>query len=160
MIIRSANKNDIQNLLYLINQKANFDRSLGDFNGIVSNSEKKILNTMFTHQPYAWAYLAENEYKIPVGMAFYHFRYSSFKGLPSIWLDDLFILHEYRGLGLGKKLFLELEKLAKNINASHIGWVASDLNSKGKLFYSRIGSEIIKSDGSTLFYEYIINKNE
>ena len=66
-------------LYYLINKKADFDKSLGDFNGIISTSKEKIKNTMFNHQPFAWAFLAVTEKELPVGMALYHIRYSSFK---------------------------------------------------------------------------------
>jgi GNAT superfamily N-acetyltransferase len=160
MKIRTANQSDISTLYYLINKKADFDKSLGDFNGIISTSKKKIKNTMFNHQPFAWAFLAVTEKELPVGMALYHIRYSSFKGLPYIWLDDLFILDEYRRFGLGKKLFNELEYFSNSIQATHIGWVASDFNINGKMFYSKLGSKIIKSDGSTLFYEYNLQNNK
>ena len=67
---------------------------------------------------------------------------------------------EYRKLGLGIKLFKKLEFFANNIQATHIGWIASDFNINGKLFCSSLGSKIIKSDGSTLFYEYNLQNNK
>jgi GNAT superfamily N-acetyltransferase len=91
-------------------------------------------------------------------MALYHYRYSSFSGKPSIWLDDLFILEESRGNGLGKRLFDKLIEKSRSIGASHIGWIASDFNTRGKEFYSNIGAKISKIEGSTLLFEYKIDE--
>ncbi|XDD48379.1 N-acetyltransferase family protein [Leptospira sp. WS39.C2] len=159
MLIREGKPSDIPQIYQLILKKADFDRSLGDFNGTVTTDETKIKDTMFNPNPFAFVFLAIHESGQTIGMALYHIRYSSFKGLPSIWLDDLYLLEGYRGLGIGEKLFTKLTNLALQIKATHLGWVASDLNSIGKSFYTKLGAKIVGQIGSTLHYEFIMDQS-
>ena len=49
---------------------------------------------------------------IPVGFALYFYNFSTFLAKPGIYLEDLFVLEEYRGKGFGKALLTYLAKLA------------------------------------------------
>ncbi|MCW7469034.1 GNAT family N-acetyltransferase [Leptospira kanakyensis] len=157
MFIRDAHQGDAEDIFNLIKKKAEFDRSLGDSLGNVTTNVELIKKTMFGVNRFAWAIVAVNSQDKPIGIALCHTRYSSFSGLPSIWLDDLFIFESFRGSGLGKDLMEKLIEIAISMNASHIDWVASNFNEKAKSFYSKLGGIVVGMEGSTLSYRLRLN---
>ena len=88
VILRTATKEDSSVLLEFIEQKADFDRSMKGFSGEISTTIEKIERTLFGDYAFAHALILERNCE-PFGFALYHYRYSSFSGEPSIWLDDL-----------------------------------------------------------------------
>lgn len=91
MNVRKASKQDSSKLLELIEKKAEFDRSMKGFEGEISTTTEKIERTLFGDYPFAHALLLELNEDV-LGFALFHYRYSSFSGEPSIWLDDLWLL--------------------------------------------------------------------
>ncbi len=91
MNVRKAIKQDSSKLLELIGHKAEFDRSMKGFDGEISTTKEKIERTLFGEYPFAQALLLEADGKV-LGFALFHYRYSSFRGEPSIWLDDLLVV--------------------------------------------------------------------
>lgn len=65
---------------------------------------------------------------VPVGFALFFHNFSTFVGKPGIYLEDLFVLKEYRGFGYGKKLLTHLAKLAKERDCGRYEWVVLDWN--------------------------------
>ena len=151
--IRIANSSDVNLILSFIHQKARFDRNIGAFSGKLTVSAEKLQQTLFTKIPFAYVLLAEVEGK-EVGFALYGFRYSSFQGQPSIWLDDLFVDEQMRSLGIGRALMNRLAEIAQENNCSHLGWNADARNIRGLSFYHRLGAKIIKQDTNRCFLEW------
>lgn len=58
----------------------------------------------------------------PVGFALYYYAYSTWTSRPTLFLEDLFVLKEYRNHGLGKRLFRHLGEIAKKENCPRIEW--------------------------------------
>src|SRR5689334_12196467 len=90
MHVRDATAEDAVTVLAFVQAKAQFDRELGAFSGSIANTEELIRRHVFGPRPIAFVLFAV-EFAEPVGFALYYFRYSSFRGRPSMWLDDLFI---------------------------------------------------------------------
>jgi len=88
LTVRSATPNEVPMMLSFITRKAQFDREMGSFTGTLQTSEDKIRDSLFGPKPFAYFLVAELAGQ-PVGFALYYFRYSSFAGQPSLWLDDL-----------------------------------------------------------------------
>src|SRR5215475_11035067 len=105
--VRSAAPNEVTLVLSFIKKKAAFDRNIGSFSGTLQTSEEKIYKTILGPQPFAYFLIAEMVGQ-PVGFALYYFRYSSFAGQPSIWLDDLYVEADKRSQGAGAALMREL----------------------------------------------------
>ncbi|GAK86063.1 histone acetyltransferase HPA2 and related acetyltransferases [Vibrio ponticus] len=137
MIVRKAKKQDASTLLDLIAAKAEFDRSMKGFDGDISTTVAKIERTLFGDLPFAHALLLESQGYV-VGFALYHYRYSSFTGEPSIWLDDLLVIGEQRSQGYGAELMHSLKQQAQCALASHIAWTASPHNTRAHAFYTRM----------------------
>ncbi|MBE3959253.1 GNAT family N-acetyltransferase, partial [Vibrio parahaemolyticus] len=95
MNVRKAIKQDSSKLLELIGHKAEFDRSMKGFDGEISTTKEKIERTLFGDYPFAHALLLEVDGEVQ-GFALFHYRYSSFRGEPSIWLDDLLVVSKHR----------------------------------------------------------------
>ncbi len=153
--IRLATFDDISLIYSLIQKKAEFDRSVGAYSGIIKTSENKIRKTIFNDIPFAYVLLAEN-FQSVIGFALYGFRYSSFAGQPSIWLDDLYVEQNMRSKGAGSLLMSKLQKIAQENNCTHLAWTADARNTRGLNFYHRLGAKIIKQKENRCFFKWIL----
>lgn len=76
-----------------------------------------------------------------VGMALFYFRYSTWKG-KSLYLEDLYVMPEHRGAGLGKLVMKYLAGYALEQNCGRFEWQVLDWNSPAIEFYKTLGAEI------------------
>jgi len=76
-----------------------------------------------------------------IGFASYFFPYHSWSG-KAIHLDDLYVTENYRGLGIGSKLFDEVIKIGKEANCRKMRWEVSNWNTKAQTFYKSKGAII------------------
>lgn len=153
MYIRAATQADIGLIFAFIQKKAEFDRHVGAYQGTLQTSENKILTTIFRPNPFAYVLFVEQQ-NHPVGFALYGFRYSSFAGQPSIWLDDLYVNEMNRSQGAGAALMQQLAHIAVDHNCTHIAWTADARNKPGLRFYHRLGAEIIKQENQRCFWQW------
>ncbi|MBF9002701.1 GNAT family N-acetyltransferase [Vibrio nitrifigilis] len=151
--VRKALKQDASKLLELIEHKAEFDRSMKGFDGKISTTKEKIERTLFGEYPFAHALLLEVDGNVE-GFALFHYRYSSFRGEPSIWLDDLLIMGEHRSKGYGAKLMYALKTEAEKSLISHISWTASPYNTKAHEFYKKLGAEVERMDAQRPYFRW------
>ncbi|SAM09817.1 hypothetical protein [Absidia glauca] len=79
--------------------------------------------------------------RVPVGFALFIHNFSTFLGRPGLYLEDLFVLSEYRGLGLGKKLLTQLAVIAKERECGRYEWVVLDWNTPSREFYAKLGAK-------------------
>ena len=76
-----------------------------------------------------------------VSYALYFFTYSSFLALPTLFLEDIFVLEEYRGHGFGKKMFDEIREIAKRQGCCRIEFSVLTWNKSAQQFYERNKAE-------------------
>ena len=155
MKVRAANSADIPLILAFINKKADFDRDIGAYSGTIQTSEDKIRNTIFSNNPFAYILFAEHSTGV-CGFALYGFRYSSFVGQPSIWLDDLYIDENMRSQGIGALLMDNLKQIALKNQCTHLAWTADARNIRGLKFYRRIGAKIIEQKENRCFLKWTL----
>ncbi len=84
------------------------------------------------------------EGKRAVGYAIVFNTYSSFLALPTLYLEDIFILPEARKKGIGKKLFLHCIREAERRQCGRMEWVVLDWNAPAIRFYDRFGARHLK----------------
>src|SRR5215470_11319658 len=149
MEVREATVADATEVLAFVRAKAQFDRELGAFTGDLGTSEEQIRRHLFGPRPVAFALLAGGP-GLAVGFALYYFRYSSFRGRPSVWLDDLYVHAPARRQGAGHLLMQRLAELAVMADCTHIAWVASASNTVGMKFYHRIGATELQHAGDAV----------
>ena len=151
--VRFAIPDDVPLILAFIQKKSEFDRNIGAYSGTLQVTEEKLHKTIFTAVPFGYVLLAENSERA-VGFALYGFRYSSFAGQPSIWLDDLYVDENIRSQGVGSALMSYLAQVAKNHDCSHLAWTADARNTRGLSFYYRLGAKITEHKGNRCFFTW------
>jgi GNAT superfamily N-acetyltransferase len=154
MNVRSATPNDVSLIFSFIQKKAEFDRGVGAFSGVLQVTEDKIRNTLFGEFPFAYVVFAEDS-GLAIGFALYGFRYSSFVGQPSLWLDDLYVDETQRSQGAGALLMKHLAQIAQENDCTHLAWNADARNTSGLRFYGRLGAEITEQQGNRFFLKWV-----
>lgn len=84
--------------------------------------------------------LIAREGDIPVGFALYFHNFSTFLGRAGIYLEDLFVLKEYRGRGYGKALLRRLAQITVERGCGRLEWCCLDWNQPSIDFYRSLGA--------------------
>ncbi len=146
--LRTGTPDDIPAVFGLIKQLAIYEKAPLE----VSNTPAQMLIDGFSENPIYHLIVAEttlnqdannqnNNEKIIVGMAITYFRYSTWKGRV-LYLEDLYILPEYRRFGLGERFFELVLKKAKQDNCQRISWQVLDWNEPAINFYKKLGATL------------------
>lgn len=135
LTIRSAEAADCALILFFIRQLARYEKLSHE----VVATETELHKTLFGDAPAAHVLIAESQGK-PVGFALYFFNYSTFLAKPGLYLEDLFVLPESRGLKVGKSLLACLAKIALEAGCGRFEWSVLDWNQPALDFYHRLGA--------------------
>ena len=142
-LYRFANETDIPVILDLIRQLADYERAADQ---VVATEE--LLRKSLFEQHAAEVLLAEVEGHA-VGFALFFTSFSTWLGLPGIFLEDLFVLPDERGKGYGKGLLQRLAQIAVERGCGRLEWNCLDWNQPSIDFYLSLGAE--KMDGWTTY---------
>lgn len=137
VVIQPAAPDDISTLFELIKALAEYEKLSHE----VVGNRVDLQNHLFGSRPYAEAILARLEGH-PVGFALFFHNYSTFLMQPGIYLEDLFVLPQYRRQGIGKSLITYVGKIALERNCGRFEWNVLDWNEPAIAFYQSIGAEI------------------
>lgn len=143
--IKPADRGDTRTILYFIKQLAIYEKLLHE----VVTTEEQLETYLFGDKPVAEVVIGY-EKDTPVGFALFFHNFSTFLGKPGIYLEDLFVLEEYRGKGYGKVLLSYLASTAVDRDCGRLEWAVLDWNTPSIEFYRSIGA--ISMD------EWIINR--
>ena len=80
----------------------------------------------------------------PAGFALYFYHFSTWRGRPTLFLEDLFVRTQHRGKGIGKALLVYLAKIAVAENCGRFEWQVLDWNTPAIDFYKSLGAEVMK----------------
>ena len=134
-VIRSATIADVPLILAFIRGLADYEKLAHE----VVATEEALRRTLFGETPAAHVVLAEVGGQ-PAGFALYFFNYSTFLAKPGLYLEDLFVLPEFRSNGTGKALLLHLAKIANARGCGRMEWAVLDWNEPAKGFYQKLGA--------------------
>lgn len=137
-MIRIATPADVPLILHFIRALAAYKREPD----AVSASETDLLRDGFGPNPFYSCLIAEHN-ACPAGFALYFFNYSTWKGRPGLYLEDLFVLPEFRGLGIGKALLRQVAAIAVEKNCPRLQWEVLDWNTPAIDFYRSMGAEFL-----------------
>jgi len=104
---------------------------------------ERLLRDLFSAHPRLECYLAELDGD-PCGYAFVLETYSSFLALPTLYLEDLFVLPEARGRKAGYALFTAMVREAHTRGCGRMEWTVLDWNEPAINFYRRTGGRHMK----------------
>jgi GNAT superfamily N-acetyltransferase len=133
--LRSATRDDVPVIAELIRGLARFEKLERE----VVMTEELLAAGLFGDRPYAEVVLAEDAGR-PVGFALFFHNFSTFLGRPGIYLEDLFVLPERRGQGIGRMLLAHLARLAVERGCGRLEWAVLDWNKEAIKFYERLGA--------------------
>jgi Acetyltransferases len=122
-----------------------FVRSLAEFEGLsdhVLSTEESLREALFGKRPYAEAIIAELSGK-PAGFIIFFHNFSSFAGKPGLYIEDIFVHPQFRGMGVGKSLMVRCGQIAEERNCGRMEWSMLDWN-PAKQFYEHFGGEAQK----------------
>ena len=142
--IEAATARDVPVLLRLITALADYEKLAS----AVVATEDQIRQTMFTGVPQAEAVIAYADGE-PVGLAIWFHNYSTFLGRRGLYLEDLFVLPEWRGRGIGKALLVHLAGIAVARGCGRMEWSVLDWNEPAIGFYKSLGA--VPMDEWTVF---------
>ena len=137
--IRPATPADVGQILAFIHALAVYEREPD----AVKATEADLLEHGFGENPYYSCLIAELD-GVPAGFALYFYNYSTWLGRPGLYLEDLFVLTEHRGAGIGKALLQRLAQIAGEKGCGRMCWEVLDWNRPAIDFYQAMGAEILK----------------
>lgn len=132
--IRPARPEEAGVVLGLINRLAVYEKCAGD----VVADEATIHHSLFVERS-AECLLADEDGAV-VGFALFFHNFSTFVGRKGLYLEDLFILPEKRGLGYGKALLKHLARIAVERGCGRMEWICLDWNESALSLYRSIGA--------------------
>jgi len=133
--IRFAERSDVPLIVHLIKSLAVYEK----LESMVVATEEKVDRAMFGERPYAETIIAEVDGK-PAGFALFFHNFSTFLAQPGIYLEDLFVVPEKRGSGIGRMLLARLAQLAVERDCGRLEWSVLDWNQDAVRFYERLGA--------------------
>lgn len=135
--IRDARPDDVDDLLRLIHELAAYEREPD----AVTASADHVREALFPVEasPAAYGLVAEREGRV-VGMAVWFTSFSTWTGRPGIWLEDLFVEPEQRGLGVGRRLLGRLAEICVEREWTRLEWAVLNWNEPSIEFYRAQGA--------------------
>jgi GNAT superfamily N-acetyltransferase len=133
--IEAAAERDVPLILRLIKGLADYER-LSDH---VTATEDALRASLFGARRDAEVVIAYAG-STAVGFALFFHNYSTFLGQRGLYLEDLFVVPEWRGRGAGRLLLQHLARLAVERNCGRLEWAVLDWNMPAIRFYKRLGA--------------------
>ena len=139
MNIRFATENDTPQILKFIQHLADYEKLSDE----VVATEAMLKETLFGEKAYAEVLIAEQDQQ-PAGFALFFYNYSTFLAQPGIHLEDLYVLSDYRGYGIGKALLKKLAAITVERNCGRLEWAVLDWNKPAIDFYESQGAILME----------------
>lgn len=130
MIVRAAEPKDVSSILDLIIGLAIYENEPDE----VENTVESLHHDLFEAK-YCEAIVAEKNNQV-VGFAIYYTSYSTWKGA-CLYLEDLFVLEEYRKQKVGSLLFDRVVEMAKSRGVKRMDWQVLEWNETAINFYKK-----------------------
>ncbi len=133
--VREARESDLGRIRQLIMDLAAYEKSADQ----VKVTIEQLRAALFGGQPAAYALVAEAGDEV-AGFALYFLNFSTWEGVHGIYLEDLYVMPEHRGSGLGKALLVSLAEIAVARGYARFEWWVLDWNRPSIDFYERLGA--------------------
>jgi GNAT superfamily N-acetyltransferase len=134
--IRQARSDDASVIVSFIRELALYEQAPLE---AVKATDEKIREFGFGETPRFYCYIAEWD-NVPVGFALYFYNFSTWEAAPGIYLEDLFVLPQYRKHGIGFALLKTLAQKAVEEQCTRLVWQVLDWNQLAIDFYESLGA--------------------
>lgn len=139
--IAPATPRDVADVHALIVALAQYER----LTHLCVSTEEEIAAALFGPRPAAEVLIARIEPRPSpaAGFALFFHTFSTFAGRRSLWLEDLFVRPEHRGLGIGRALLARLAAIARERGCARFEWAVLDWNAPALRFYESLGARVL-----------------
>jgi len=134
--IERVGQENFDTFVYLIEKLAEYEK----LNPPDEEAKLRLRGDAFSDNPRYEAYLGTIDGK-PAGYITFYFTYSTFMAKPTLYLEDIFVLEEYRKRGLGKALFEFCRDVARQRGCSRMDWTVLTWNEPSIEFYENQGAK-------------------
>jgi len=134
--IKKATREDSEIIYNFIYQLAEYEKLTND----VTATPDSLKETLFAPNANVEAVIGYMDKK-PVAFALYFYNYSTFKGKRGLYLEDIFVIPEMRGNGIGRQLLKRLAQIAKENECARLEWSVLDWNKPAIDFYKSLGAK-------------------
>ncbi|MDD5570396.1 MAG: GNAT family N-acetyltransferase [Bacteroidales bacterium] len=134
--IRKGTKQDLPKILELIKELAEYEKAPLE----VTVKLEELERDGFGNNPIFETFVAIMNNEM-VGMAFYFYSYSTWKG-KCVYLEDIIVKQKYRGSGIGAKLFEEVIRKSKEAGAKRMQWQVLNWNTPALNFYKKYNANL------------------
>ena len=136
-ILEAAEK-DVPALLAMIRELAEFEHLQQE----LEITQASLQVALFGDHPSATAFLVFVEDE-PVGYAVCYRTFSTFKGRPGIFLDDVYVRPAHRNRGFGRALLERVARSGMEVNPGRYEWIALRWNKNALQFYRNLGAQVL-----------------
>ena len=143
LAFRYADKNDVPLILKFIIELAKYEKLENE----VVATEELLEKWLFENKKAEVIFAVSDGTEI--GFALFFHNFSTFLGRAGIYLEDLYVMPEYRGCGYGKAILKELARIAVERGCGRLEWWCLDWNKPSIDFYLSLGAEAM--DGWTVY---------
>jgi GNAT superfamily N-acetyltransferase len=146
LTIHPATRDEVPTLLSLIRALAAYEKKPHK----VVATEADLLRDLFGPQPKFRALIAEWNSQ-PAGYASFFYFYSTYEGRAALFLEDLFVLDEFRGHGIGKAMLAAVAKQALDEGCFGLRWEVLEWNRPAIEFYEKLGATFLNERKAVAF---------
>jgi GNAT superfamily N-acetyltransferase len=133
-----AKATDVPVILEMIKALAEYEQLTHE----VSATEEDLRQSLFGPRPAGEVVLAYAG-ETPIGFALFFHNFSTFLGRQGLYLEDLFVVPDWRGKGVGKQLLAHVASIAESRNCGRMEWAVLDWNESAIAFYRRMGAHVL-----------------
>ena len=136
--VRFARPDDVAAIVGLIHELADYEKLAH----LAIATSELLMPQLFGPRPGCECLVGEQGGRI-VGFALFFHNFSTFLCKPGLYLEDLYVQPAARGTGLGKRLLIELARLAVERDCGRFEWSVLDWNVSAQQFYERMGATML-----------------
>ncbi|MCO5142531.1 MAG: GNAT family N-acetyltransferase [Oligoflexia bacterium] len=136
LLIRPAAKEDVPAILGFIRELAIFEKLEHE----LIATEEILENSLFGKQKKVADVLIAEWAEKKVGYALFFYSFSTFLGVPGIYLEDLYVQPNYRSKGIGFSLLREIARIAEKEGYGRVEWSVLDWNERALSFYRKLNA--------------------
>lgn len=133
--IRTATPDDVPEIARMIRELAEFEREPDRARA----THEQLLAALFGDDAAASALLGLDDGGRPVGFALWYRTFSTWEGVPGLYLEDLYVSESQRGSGLGRSLLTALARIVVHRGWTRLEWSVLRWNSDAIAFYDAFG---------------------
>ena len=134
--VEPATERDVPVILDMIRGLAEYEK----LSSAVTTTEPQLREVLFGSRPAAEVLLGYVD-ATPVAFAVFFHNFSTFLGKRGLYLEDLFVLPEWRGHGFGRQLLTRLARIAVERGCGRFEWSVLDWNEPAIGFYKKLGAQ-------------------